>query len=150
MTRMLASVNGPAEAEIALAGGADIIDLKDPTRGALGAVASGVIGATVRAVGKRRLVSAVAGDLPPVQAPSARFHDHLCLQLVQCHTHVLKHTQRRPGILPAGAGYPLLPRLVTADSREEPLHQRGIPLKAVRRALARGGSLIGCLLRERG
>ena len=29
MTKMLASVTGPDEAEIAIAGGADIIDLKD-------------------------------------------------------------------------------------------------------------------------
>jgi (5-formylfuran-3-yl)methyl phosphate synthase len=64
MTRMLASVNGPEEAEIALVGGADIIDLKNPTRGALGAVTPDVISAAVRTVGKRRLVSAVAGDLP--------------------------------------------------------------------------------------
>jgi len=64
MTRMLASVNSPGEAEIAIAGGADIIDLKDPTRGALGAVTLDVISATVKSVGKRRLVSAVAGDLP--------------------------------------------------------------------------------------
>jgi len=64
MTRMLASVNGPEEAEIALAAGADIIDLKDPTRGALGAVATDVIRATVKSVRKRRVVSAVAGDLP--------------------------------------------------------------------------------------
>lgn len=64
MTRMLASVNGPEEAGIALAAGADIIDLKDPNRGALGAVATDVIQATVKAVRKRRPVSAVAGDLP--------------------------------------------------------------------------------------
>ena len=37
MTRMLASVTGPEEAEIVLAGGADLVDLKDPSRGALGA-----------------------------------------------------------------------------------------------------------------
>jgi FolB domain-containing protein len=64
MTRMLASVNSPEEAEIALAGGADIVDLKDPARGALGAVAHEVIRATVKVVGGRRPVSAVAGDLP--------------------------------------------------------------------------------------
>lgn len=64
MTRMLASVNGPTEADIALAAGADIIDLKDPTRGALGAVATDVIQATVQSVRGRRPVSAVAGDLP--------------------------------------------------------------------------------------
>jgi dihydroneopterin aldolase len=64
MTRMLASVNGPEEAEVALAGGADIIDLKDAARGALGAVATDVIRATIEAVGGRRPVSAVTGDLP--------------------------------------------------------------------------------------
>ncbi len=64
MTRMLASVTGPDEAEVALAGGADVIDLKDPAHGALGAVAPDVIRAAVETVGHRRPVSAVAGDLP--------------------------------------------------------------------------------------
>ena len=41
MTLMLASVTGPEEAEIAIAGGADIIDLKDPSRGAFGARSGG-------------------------------------------------------------------------------------------------------------
>jgi dihydroneopterin aldolase len=63
MTRMLASVSGPEEAEIAFAGGADIIDLQDPARDALGIVAADVIRATVTAVGRRRPVSAVAGDV---------------------------------------------------------------------------------------
>ncbi len=64
MTLMLASVTGPAEAEIALAGGADIIDLKDPARGALGAVEHAMVRATVAAVAGRRPVSAVTGDMP--------------------------------------------------------------------------------------
>lgn len=64
MTKMLASVNGVEEAEIALAGGADIIDLKDPKAGALGAATTEVIRQTVAAVGGRQPVSAVAGDLP--------------------------------------------------------------------------------------
>ena len=38
MTRMLASVADAAEAEAVLQLGADIVDLKDPRRGALGAV----------------------------------------------------------------------------------------------------------------
>lgn len=62
MTLMLASVTGPEEAEIALAGGADIIDLKDPAAGALGAQPPARIAATVAAVAGRRPVSAVAGD----------------------------------------------------------------------------------------
>jgi FolB domain-containing protein len=64
MTRMLASVTGPEEAAIALAGGADVIDLKNPAQGALGAVAPEVIRATVASIAGSRQVSAVAGDLP--------------------------------------------------------------------------------------
>lgn len=64
MTRMLASVTGPEEAAIALAGGADIIDLKDPGAGALGAVDPDMVRRTVAAVAGRRPVSAVTGDLP--------------------------------------------------------------------------------------
>lgn len=61
---MLASVTGPDEAEVALAGGADIIDLKDPTQGALGAVDPALVRAAVERVAGRRPVSAVLGDLP--------------------------------------------------------------------------------------
>ena len=64
MTKMLASVTGPYEAEIAISGGADIIDLKDPKAGALGAVATETIRRTVTTVAGRRLTSAVCGDLP--------------------------------------------------------------------------------------
>ena len=64
MTRMLASVAGPDEAEAALAGGADIIDLKDPASGALGAVDPALVRAAVGRIAGRRPVSAVTGDLP--------------------------------------------------------------------------------------
>src|SRR5688572_3789506 len=64
MTQMLASVTGIDEAEIAIAGGADIIDLKDPAAGALGAVSLEVIAQTVAALAGRRATSAVCGDLP--------------------------------------------------------------------------------------
>ncbi|MEX6506609.1 (5-formylfuran-3-yl)methyl phosphate synthase [Jiella sp. M17.18] len=64
MTKLLASVTGPDEAETVLAGGADIVDLKDPAQGALGAVSPDVIEATIARVAGRRPVSAVAGDLP--------------------------------------------------------------------------------------
>ncbi|HUI20350.1 MAG TPA: (5-formylfuran-3-yl)methyl phosphate synthase [Methylocella sp.] len=62
MTLMLASVTSPAEAEAVWAGGADIIDLKDPAKGALGALDAGVVTGIVRTVGKRRPVSAAAGS----------------------------------------------------------------------------------------
>jgi FolB domain-containing protein len=64
MTLFLASVTGPQEAETAIAEGADIVDLKDPAAGVLGAVAPAVVRATVAAVAGRRPLSAVTGDLP--------------------------------------------------------------------------------------
>lgn len=64
MTLMLASVTGVPEAEIALAHGADIIDLKDSTNGAFGAVAPETVRATVAAVKGRCPVSAATGELP--------------------------------------------------------------------------------------
>jgi (5-formylfuran-3-yl)methyl phosphate synthase len=64
MTRMLASVTGPEEAELVLAAGVDIVDLKDPARGGFGAVDTEVVRRTVAAVAGRSLVSAVTGDLP--------------------------------------------------------------------------------------
>ena len=64
MTKMLASVGDLAEMEIAVSGGADIIDLKDPKAGALGAVATDTIRDVVKAVAGRCLTSAVLGDLP--------------------------------------------------------------------------------------
>jgi len=63
MTLMLASVTDAAEAEIALIEGADILDLKDPSQGPLGALDHQTIRAVVAAVGRRRPVSAVTGNL---------------------------------------------------------------------------------------
>jgi FolB domain-containing protein len=66
MTLMLASVTGPAEAEVALQAGADIIDLKDPSAGALRALKPEIVRDTVASVAGRQPTSAVAGDLPMV------------------------------------------------------------------------------------
>jgi dihydroneopterin aldolase len=64
MTLLLASVTEVDEAEIAVAHGVDIVDLKDPARGALGALPVDVVRRCVQAVAGRRPVSAVTGDLP--------------------------------------------------------------------------------------
>jgi (5-formylfuran-3-yl)methyl phosphate synthase len=61
---MLASVATQGEVAQALALGADLIDLKDPGRGALGAWPLDAISAAVRLVGGRVPVSATIGDLP--------------------------------------------------------------------------------------
>jgi uncharacterized protein (UPF0264 family) len=62
---LLASVADLAEVELALPH-ADLIDLKDPARGALGAWPRARIGEAVRLVAGRKPVSATVGDLPPV------------------------------------------------------------------------------------
>ncbi len=64
MTWFLASVRDADEAAIALAGGADVIDFKDPAAGALGAVAPGIVREGAALVAGARPVSAVLGDLP--------------------------------------------------------------------------------------
>ncbi len=57
------SVRSVAEAEAALAGGAALIDVKEPVRGALGRADDTVIAAVVRAVAGRCPVSAALGEL---------------------------------------------------------------------------------------
>ena len=64
MTLFLASVRDVEEAEMALGAGADIIDLKDPARGALGALAPDTIAACIRHVAGRAPISATIGDRP--------------------------------------------------------------------------------------
>lgn len=60
--RLLVSVRDAAEAEIACAAGADLIDAKDPARGALGGLPAPVVRAIVARVGARAATSAVAGE----------------------------------------------------------------------------------------
>ncbi|MGZ8399880.1 MAG: (5-formylfuran-3-yl)methyl phosphate synthase [Methyloceanibacter sp.] len=64
MTLFLASVRDAEEAELALRAGADIVDLKDPGQGALGAIAPDTIAACVKQVAGRAPISATIGDLP--------------------------------------------------------------------------------------
>jgi uncharacterized protein (UPF0264 family) len=64
MTLFLASVRDVAEAEIARLAGADIVDLKDPAQGALGAVDSETARSVVDVIAGRVPVSATIGDLP--------------------------------------------------------------------------------------
>lgn len=68
--KLLVSVRDAGEAIIALAGGADIIDVKEPTRGPLGAADASAIGRVLAAVEGRAPVSIAAGELsmyPPIQ-----------------------------------------------------------------------------------
>ncbi|MCB1507105.1 MAG: hypothetical protein KDJ47_19235 [Hyphomicrobiaceae bacterium] len=67
---MLASVMSAAEAAAAIAGGADIIDAKDPRSGALGAVDDATLRA-IRAVVRHPIgLSATTGDIPVSEVAS--------------------------------------------------------------------------------
>lgn len=67
--QFLASVTSVAEAEIALRGGAEIIDCKDPQAGALGALPVGTVLAIRKAVPAGCMVSATIGDLAAEPGP---------------------------------------------------------------------------------
>lgn len=62
--KLLISVVSAEEARAALVGGADIIDVKDPREGALGAPSPGVLSEVVDAVGGAAPVSVALGDQP--------------------------------------------------------------------------------------
>lgn len=69
MTQLLISVTSIQEAQIALECGADIIDLKDPEQGALGALPLETVTEIVtffssKGKPERRVISATVGDLP--------------------------------------------------------------------------------------
>ncbi len=69
--RLLVSVVSATEAERAVAGGADIVDVKDPAEGALGAPAPRVLSDVVRVVGAAAPVSVALGDLPDLPNTAA-------------------------------------------------------------------------------
>ena len=64
MTQLLISVTSVAEAQVALENGVDIIDLKEPAAGALGALPLNQIEAIIDFVNGQKLVSATIGDVP--------------------------------------------------------------------------------------
>ena len=64
MTGMLASVENSAEAMLVMEAGVDIIDLKSPSTGSLGALPLATVREIVHAVGGRCPLSATIGDLP--------------------------------------------------------------------------------------
>jgi uncharacterized protein (UPF0264 family) len=73
MTRLLVSVRSAPEALTALAGGANIIDVKEPSRGSLGRAEDATLAEVVRMVAGRRPVSAAMGELidaEPTSPPS--------------------------------------------------------------------------------
>jgi uncharacterized protein (UPF0264 family) len=69
--RLLVSVVDAGEARVAAAAGADVIDVKDPSRGALGEAAPHVVRAVREATPPHLPVSAALGDGPFLSAAAA-------------------------------------------------------------------------------
>ncbi len=69
--KLLVSVVSAEEAQCAVAGGADIIDVKDPGEGALGAPAPRILADVVRVIGGTAPVSVALGDLPDLPQTAA-------------------------------------------------------------------------------
>ena len=67
---LLVSVRSASEALTALAGRADVIDVKEPNQGSLGAAENDTISAVVRAVAGRTPVSAALGELVEIMTYS--------------------------------------------------------------------------------
>ena len=67
MTRLIVSVRSALEALEALAGGADLIDVKEPNNGSLGAASCDVLREVACAVAGRRPLSAALGELHEMQ-----------------------------------------------------------------------------------
>ncbi|HEV2970899.1 MAG TPA: (5-formylfuran-3-yl)methyl phosphate synthase [Pirellulales bacterium] len=63
MTALLVSVRDADEARDALEAGADLIDVKEPSAGSLGAASPAMIAAIVRVVGSRRPLSVALGEV---------------------------------------------------------------------------------------
>ena len=73
MTQLLVSVRNAPEALDALAGGADLIDIKEPLAGSLGAASPAAIGQVIAAVDGRAPVSVALGELVDIPGKDLSF-----------------------------------------------------------------------------
>ena len=80
MTGFLASVSSIDEAQLVHSLGTDVIDLKDPNQGALGALDEDEVRSIATLINKRTTLSATIGDLPnyTAEAESAVVRMHAC------------------------------------------------------------------------
>jgi len=90
MTKLLVSVRSAEEAEVALRGGADVVDVKEPRRGALGPAEPRVWRAVQVALAGRAIASAALGELlvDPVEELAAKATGFCFAKigLARCHT----------------------------------------------------------------
>ncbi len=116
MARLLVSVRSAAEAEAAVRGGADLIDVKEPARGSLGQASGEVIAAVCRQVRGRRPVSAALGEFrvrplcdPPAGLAFVKWGLSRCLARARWQEELAaafdRVRQTRPGCLPVAVAY---------------------------------------------
>jgi uncharacterized protein (UPF0264 family) len=77
MTRLLVSVRGAEEAADAVSAGADLIDVKEPSAGSLGAATPKVVAAVMETVAGRRPTSIALGELNQGIAEWSTFAERL-------------------------------------------------------------------------
>jgi uncharacterized protein (UPF0264 family) len=82
-TGLLVSVRSAEEADAAVAGGADLIDVKEPARGPLGVAEAEVVAAVVDRVAGRVPASAALGEWSPNAITEAHWHLELKLDYVK-------------------------------------------------------------------
>jgi uncharacterized protein (UPF0264 family) len=82
-TGLLVSVRSADEVAAALAGGADLIDVKEPTKGALGPAEAEVVASVIDAVKGKVPVSAALGEWSPNAMTEAHWHMELKLNYVK-------------------------------------------------------------------
>jgi uncharacterized protein (UPF0264 family) len=80
---LLVSVRSADEVKAALAGGADLIDVKEPARGALAPAEAEVVAAVIDKVRGKVSVSAALGEWSPNAITEAHWHLELPLQYVK-------------------------------------------------------------------
>jgi (5-formylfuran-3-yl)methyl phosphate synthase len=94
--RLLVSVRDADEADVAVEGGADIIDAKEPAQGALGAVSGETLQAINVAVAQRRPISAALGDFH--EDPSGKAIARAGRAAVNSRTKIVKVGMDRSGV----------------------------------------------------
>ena len=82
-TGLLVSVRSADEVTAALAGGADLIDVKEPSKGSLAPAEAEVVAAVIEAVKKKVPVSAALGEWSPNALTEAHWHLELKLNYVK-------------------------------------------------------------------
>jgi hypothetical protein len=145
--RLLVSVVDAGEARVAAAAGADIIDVKDPSRGALGAAAAHVIRAVREATPAHLPVSAALGDGPFTPAAATTLAGAAAASGAAFVKLGLRQTSSAAAVASLSAARASLPdgvRLVAAGFAD--FQRAGAPCPRDLPALVAAAGARGCLL----